>query len=201
MPYSPNFPKRRATVFVPGAKIMENLEIVLLCVALLWAIHFLNMVLPFDLRLYGIRPRTLSGLPGILFSALLHYNIRHLLSNSLALAPLLFVSLLYSRQLTVEALIFITFIGGAGIWLFGRSHTIHIGASGIIFGLIGYLLAIGLFRKELLAFVVSLVTASYYWWALFSLFMILPGVSWAGHFFGFVAGALAAWLTKGLSAN
>ena len=187
---------RKMTFAVPGVKIIDNLEIALICVALLWAIYFLNLVLPFDLRIYGIRPRSISGLSGLLFAPLLHYTMGHLVSNSLALVPLLFFSLVYSRKLTAEALIFIALIGGAGIWLFGQSHTIHIGASGIIFGLIGYLLAIGFFRRELLALMVSLMVAFYYGWALFSLFVVLPGVSWVGHFFGFMAGVFAAKLTR-----
>ncbi|MGO9691589.1 MAG: rhomboid family intramembrane serine protease, partial [Syntrophobacteraceae bacterium] len=159
----------KTPVTAPGAKIIDNLEIALICVALLWAIYLLNLVLPFDLRIYGIKPRCISGLSGLLFAPFLHQNIGHLFSNSLALAPLLFFSLAYSRQLTLKAVIFIALIGGAGIWIFGQSHTIHIGASGIIFGLIGYLLAIGFFRRELLALMVSLLVAFYYGWALFSL--------------------------------
>ncbi|MGO9022398.1 MAG: rhomboid family intramembrane serine protease [Syntrophobacteraceae bacterium] len=180
----------------PGVQISGNVEIAAICVALLWGVFFLNLILPFDLRNYGIRPRSISGLPGILFAPFLHAGVRHLISNSLALAPLLFFSLEYSRKLTGEAVIFIALIGGGGIWLFGKSHTVHIGASGIIFGLIGYLLAIGLFRRELLALVVSIAVASYYGWALSSLFVVLRGVSWTGHFFGFAAGVFAAWLTR-----
>ena len=180
----------------PWVQIGDNVEIAAICVALLWGVFFLSLVLPFDLRNYGIRPRSLSGLPGLLFAPFLHAGFRHLISNSLALAPLLFFSLEYSRKLTVEAVLFIALIGGVGIWLFGKSHTVHIGASGIIFGLIGYLLAIGLFRRELLALVVSLAVASYYGWALSSLLVVLPGVSWTGHFFGFAAGIFAAWLTR-----
>jgi membrane associated rhomboid family serine protease len=180
----------------PGVQIGNNAEIALICVALLWGIFLLNLILPFDLRNYGIRPRSISGLPGLLFAPFLHTGVRHLISNSLALAPLLFVSLAYSRKLTLEAVIVIALIGGGGIWLFGKSHTVHIGASGIIFGLIGYLLAVGLFRRELLALIVSIAVASYYGWALFSLFVVLPGVSWTGHFFGFAAGVFAAWLTR-----
>jgi membrane associated rhomboid family serine protease len=191
-----NMRARKTFFAVSGEKITANLEIVFLCLALLWAIYFLNLALPFDLRTYGIRPRNIPGLSGLLFAPVLHHNIGHLFSNSLVLAPLLFFSLAYSRKLTLEAVICIALIGGAGTWLFGRSHTVHIGASGIIFGLIGYLLAIGLFRRELLALIVSLAIAFYYGWALFSLFVVLPGVSWAGHFFGFLAGAFAAWLTR-----
>jgi membrane associated rhomboid family serine protease len=181
---------------VPRDKIADNLETTLICIALLWAVYFLNLVLPFDLRAYGIRPRSISGLSGILFAPFLHYGLGHLLSNSLALAPLLFFSLAYSKRLTLDALILIALIGGACTWLLGGPHSVHIGASGLIFGLIGYLLAIGLFRRELVALAVSLAVAFYYGWALFSLFVVLPGVSWAGHFFGFAAGVFAAWLTR-----
>ncbi len=179
-----------------GAQIGDNVEIALICVALLWGVYLLNLILPFDLRNYGVRPRSISGLPGLLFAPFLHTGAGHLISNSLALAPLLFFSLAYSRKLTLEAVIFIALIGGGGVWLFGKSHTVHIGASGVIFGLIGYLMAVGLFRRELLALLVSIVVASYYGWALFSLFAVSPGLSWTGHFFGFAAGVLAAWLTR-----
>ena len=89
----------------PGMKIGGNVEIAVICVALLWGVFFLNLILPFDLRIYGVRPRSIPGLPGILFAPFLHSGVRHLISNSLALAPLLFFSLAYSRKLTLEAVI------------------------------------------------------------------------------------------------
>jgi membrane associated rhomboid family serine protease len=177
-------------------KIRDDLEITLVCVAFLWTVYFLSMVFPIDLRNYGIRPRSIHSLPGLVFAPFLHSGVRHLFSNSMALAPLLFFALTYSRKPALKAIVFITLVGGAGIWLFGRSHTVHIGASGIIFGLIGYLLAIGLFRRNLPALFVSLAVAFYYGWILSSLFVVLPGVSWTGHFFGFIAGVSAAWFTR-----
>ncbi len=178
-------------------KTADNVEIAVLCIASLWAIYFIGLFLPFDLQSHGIRPRSLSGLQGLIFSPFLHGGWRHLVSNSLALGPLLFISLTYSRKMTFEAVFLIALLGGGATWMFGSGNTVHIGASGIIFGLIGYLLAIGLFRGELSALVVSIVVAFYYGWALFSLFVVLPGISWAGHFFGFAAGISAAWLTRG----
>lgn len=177
-------------------KIVDNIEIVFLCMAALWIVYLSNLFLPFDLRAYGIRPRTVSGLAGIFFAPFLHAGLGHLFSNSLALAPLLLISLSCSRVMTLEVVILIAVLGGGATWLIGTPNTIHIGASGIIFGLIGYLLAFGIFRRELLAFAVSIVVASYYGWALFSLFMVIPGVSWASHFFGFGAGIAVAWLTR-----
>lgn len=177
-------------------RIGENAGIAVTCVAVLWGIFLVGLVLPFDLRSLGIHPRELRGLSGLLFAPLLHNGVSHLLANSLALATLLTISLTYSRKLTAVAVFIMALAGGGAIWLFGSSHSVHIGASGIIFGLIGYLLAIGIFRRELLALIVSLVVFAYYGWALFSLFVVLPGVSWSGHFFGFLSGILAAWLTR-----
>lgn len=70
-----------------GVQISGNVEIAAICVALLWGVFFLNLILPFDLRNYGIRPRSISGLPGILFAPFLHTGARHLISNSLAWLP------------------------------------------------------------------------------------------------------------------
>jgi membrane associated rhomboid family serine protease len=178
-------------------RVRENVEIALVCVALLWIIYFVDLFLPFDLRGYGIRPRSIDGLIGLAVSPFLHSGLRHLLSNSIALVPLLSISLMYSRKLTVEVVLGSALVGGGFVWLFGSSNTVHIGASGVIFGLIGYLLTIGIFRRELLALAVSFIVASYYGWTLFSLFIVLPGVSWSGHFFGFLSGVFAAWLTRG----
>lgn len=177
-------------------KTRDDLEITLICVTFLWAVCFLSMVLPFDLRSYGIIPRTVHGLPGLFFSPFLHAGVGHLFSNSMALAPLLFFALVYSRKSALKAIVFIALVGGAGIWLFGMSHTVHIGSSGVIFGLIGYLMAIGLFRRKLSALLVSLIVAFYYGWALSGLFIVVPGVSWSAHFFGFLAGVAAAWVTR-----
>lgn len=177
-------------------QVRENIEIALGCVALLWIVYFVNLVLPFDLRSYGIRPREIHGLSGLIFAPFLHAGIMHLLSNSLALVTLLSVSLTYSRKLTFKVVIVTALLGGGFIWLFGTRNTVHIGASGIIFGLIGYLMTIGIFRRELLAFIVSLIVFFYYGWTLLYLFIVLPGVSWSAHFFGFASGVLAAWLTK-----
>ena len=158
--------------------IRNDLEITFICVAFIWLVYFVNMLLPFDLRSYGIQPRSIHGLQGLIFSPFLHSGVKHLFSNSIALAPLLFFSLAYGRKSALKAIIFIALIGGAGTWLFGGSHTVHIGSSGIIFGLIGYLMAVGLFTRSLSALLVSLVVVFYYGWVLFSFFIVLPGVSW-----------------------
>lgn len=102
------------------------------------------------------------------------------------------VSLSYSRARTFKALLIIMLLGGAMVWLLGRAGTVHIGASGIIFGLIGYLMCLGLFQRNWKALVISVVITIVYGGALYSLLMIVPGVSWSGHLFGFLSGVVAA---------
>jgi len=168
----------------------------LTAVTILWLVFFINLVLPIDLRLYGLRPRHLVGLAGILLTPFLHVDLRHLIANSGILFVLLTVSLSFSRKLTFRALWIIVLVGGGLVWLSGDQGTIHIGASGVIFGLIGFLMCLGLFRRDWKALAISLFIFLLYGGALQSLYIYVPGISWAGHLFGFVAGVLAAWWVK-----
>jgi len=182
-------------------RVRENVGIAVACVAVLWAVYFIDLILPVDLRGFGIRPRTVHGLFGVIASPFLHSSFRHLLSNSIALVALLSISLIYSRKLTVEVVAMSILVGGGAVWLLGGRNSVHIGSSGVIFGLIGYLLTIGMFRREILALVVSCLVFFYYGWVLYSLFVVFPGISWSGHFFGFLSGVLAAWSTRSEATN
>lgn len=177
-------------------KTRTNLEISLAAVSVLWAVLLADVLLPTDLRQYGIRPQDVSSLPGIVLTPFLHANLAHLIANSGALFILLLVSLSFSRRLTFQTVIIIILLSGSMVWVFGSPHTVHIGASGLIFGLIGYLLFAGLFRREWIALIVSVIVFLLYGGALLSLLTTVPGISWAGHFFGFVSGVLAAWWTR-----
>jgi membrane associated rhomboid family serine protease len=177
-------------------KIQKNIQIALVAVGILWLVHLLNYVVPIDLRLYGLRPRHIDGLWGIVSSPLLHGNFSHLIANSITLFVLLTVSLSFSRKLTIMALLIIALVGGGLVWVFGGSDTIHIGTSGIIFGLIGFLMFMGIFRREWIALFCSIAIFICYGGALLSLLFSVPGISWTGHFFGLFTGVLAAWWTK-----
>ena len=178
-------------------KIRKNLQLTLAIVSVLWLVYFIDFIAPVDLRLYGLRPRYLEGLGGILFSPFLHGNLNHLIANTGALFILLLISMSFSRKLTAIAILVIILAGGGLVWVFGHPYSIHIGCSGVIFGLLGFLLFIGIFRREKLALVVSLVIFILYGGALFSLLYYIPGISWASHFFGFLTGSLtAAWTSR-----
>jgi membrane associated rhomboid family serine protease len=177
-------------------KIGQNLQTASTAAATLWLVHVIDMFLPIDLRLYGLRPRQLDSLPGIVFTPFLHIDLRHLMANSGILMVLLTVSLSFSRKLTLKALWIIVLVGGSLVWLSGKEGTIHIGASGVIFGLIGFLISLGIFRRDWKALIISLAIFLLYGGALQSLLIYVPGISWTGHLFGFISGVLAAWWTR-----
>lgn len=172
------------------------IKVALTVVVILWGIQALNWFLPLDLRQFGIRPHSLQGLVGIACAPFLHGNLQHLVANSSALLVLLTAALAYSRKLAFPALATIVGLGGLLVWVFGSAEATHIGASGVVFGLIGYLLLVGFFRREWLALAISAAVLLLYGGTLMSLLKVVPGVSWSSHFFGFLAGVLAAWLTK-----
>jgi membrane associated rhomboid family serine protease len=175
---------------------MKNFKLAIFIVSILWGIHLFDILFPVDLRLMGIQPRHINGLWGIFFSPFLHSNFSHLCANSGALIVLLTVSFTYSRKLTALALIYIITIGGGMVWLLGSPGSLHIGASGVIFGLIGFLICSGWLHQNLKAIAASLLVCFFYGGALLSLFIVLPGVSWSGHFFGFLSGIAACKFVK-----
>ncbi len=178
-------------------EIYGNIQIAAFVILLIWGIHFLNVALPAELRYYGLRPRRPGGLWGILFAPFLHGNIQHLTANSGVLFLLLVAALSFSRKQAAAALLVIVIFSGLAVWMVGSPNTVHIGASGVIFGLIGYLLFIGIFHRRWKALLFSVAVFLAYGGVLAGLFVNVPGVSWSGHFFGFLSGVLSAWLTRG----
>lgn len=176
-------------------KIKDNLVIAAVAVGIIWSVYLIDLFLPVDLRMYGIRPRQLGGLWGLIFSPFLHGGLRHITANTIPLFVLLVLALSYNRFLAFEAIVIIALGGGGLVWLFGGAGTVHIGASGIIFGLIGFLLFSGIFRRDIKALIVSLVVFFLYGGVLLTGFIPKYGVSWSGHAFGFLAGIGAAWLS------
>ena len=179
----------------------ENADAALAAVGLLWLVFLADKVIPADLRGLGIRPRQISGATGILFCPFLHASLAHLAANSVALFVLLMLSLSLGRGLTLEVVILTAGIGGSLVWLLGRSGTVYVGASGVIFGFIGFLLAFGLLRMALRPVLVSLVVFALYGGSLLTLLRNQPGVSWLAHVGGFVAGVMSAWWMRNAPAR
>jgi membrane associated rhomboid family serine protease len=159
----------------------------------IWGVFLISLVMP-SLDNYGVVPRRLIGLIGIPAAPFLHANLHHILSNTFPLFILL-VLLAGSKARSWEIVVDVVLLGGALLWLFGRSDTSNIGASGLIFGLIAFLILSGLMERRLVPLAIAVVVGFAYGSTLIS--GVLPQVnsqiSWEGHLCGAVAGGIVAY--------
>lgn len=162
--------------------------------ALLWAIEIVDATTDNRLDQYGVQPRSDEGLLGIVFAPLLHGGWDHLSANSVPVLVLGFLTLATGLLRGVAATAVIWVVGGVGVWLVAGSNSVHIGASGLIFGWIVYLAIRGIVNKQLWEIALGLVVLFLYGGALWGVLPGQPGVSWQGHLFGAVGGAIAALL-------
>jgi membrane associated rhomboid family serine protease len=172
--------------------IWNSFKTVLFIVLILWIILFISYAIP--LQDYGIRPRTIPGLIGILFAPFLHAGIDHLIANSISLLILGSIFLTMERKLSLFILLHIIILGGFGTWLIGRSSYTHIGASGVIYGILGYLVTMGIFVRNIKAILVSIIIFILYGGAIWGIFPTNGFVSWESHLCGFIAGIVTAKL-------
>jgi len=162
-------------------------------VGLAWAVYFANAIF-FGGRLIalGIVPHNVIGLRGILFAPFLHGSLAHLAANT---APFLVLGWLVMLRrtgdfYTVSAAAMLS--AGLGTWVFGAPGSLHIGASGVIFGYLGFLLARGYFERSLRAVLLSVAVGFLYGGMIWGVLPGQPMVSWQGHLFGFIGGIAAA---------
>ncbi len=173
--------------------LLKNLRYLLIMVLVLWGLELIDVLFfKQGLNFLGIRPRTVSGLRGILFAPLLHGGFGHLAANTLPFLVLGFFVMLRGLSSFIQVTATVWLIGGLGIWLTGGANTLHIGASIIIFGYLGYLLARAYFERSMITLMIALFVGLLYGGMIFSVLPIRAGVSWQGHLFGFVGGILAA---------
>ena len=182
----------RWTARLPGALMM-----VAFTLAGLWGLEAVDATLSGRLDGYGIRPRSLSGLEGIPFAPFLHAGFAHLLSNSLVFAVLGVIAYVSVTLVRFVGVIVLTMLSsGLGAWLFGTPGTVVIGASGVIFGLLGFLLFRGFAERSPGAITVSIMMLLMYGGSISGILPGVPFVSWQSHLFGFVGGAGAAFLLR-----
>ncbi len=163
--------------------------------ALLYVIETVDTVTGDALeRAGGIVPRQSYGLDGVLFAPVLHGTWAHLLGNTLPFLILGFLAMAGGIRQFVLVTATIWILGGAGVWLVGGPDTYHVGASGVIFGWLTFLLTRGFFARSARQILLAMVLFAGWGGVLFGVLPWQPGISWQGHLFGALAGVLAAWM-------
>jgi membrane associated rhomboid family serine protease len=174
---------------------VRGLMVVAAMAAVMWAVEIVDVVAG-DLDSAGIRPRDPEGLVGIVAAPFLHGGFGHLFGNTIPFVILGAVIALSGLVRVVSVTAIVALVGGLGVWLVAPATTLHIGASGIVFGFITYLIARGLWSRRALHLVVGFIVLFVYGGTLLFGFVPTPGVSWQGHAFGALGGVLAAWLLE-----
>ena len=170
----------------------RNANFIFPFIGLIWLIKVVEIFLNVTFAGFGIFPRTDFGLVGILAAPLLHGNVPHLLSNSVAL--LLLGSVLWWLYRGVARAVFFWcyFLTGGLVWAFGRP-AVHIGASGLLYGIALFLMTIGLFRKDVRSILVSVAVVFFYSGILWGVLPVDPQVSFESHLLGALVGIGCAW--------
>jgi membrane associated rhomboid family serine protease len=164
--------------------------------AVMWATEVIDLLPGVDLDGLGIRPRTTRGLIGIPLAPFLHGGLTHLIANTIPFTVLgVFIALGDARRF-VQVTVVVALTSGLGTWLVGTSGTIHLGASGLVFGYLTYLVARGFFAAKPLWILGGVVVLLFYGGILWGL-LPRPGISFTGHLFGAVGGIVAAWYVHG----
>jgi hypothetical protein len=196
----------RDILAVDRVDINQQAHTLMNLVAIAWSIHLINWaVASGGLNLmFGIHPRRLRGIPGIFCSPFFHVVRKnaanevidggHIIGNTIVFAPLaLFISLQGIEFFNVVS-IAVLLSDGIGTWLFGRDRTYHVGASGVIYGYLGFLLIYGMTSGQFVSFFIGIFVLWLYGGVIQGILPSGPGVSWEGHLFGFLGGCFMALL-------
>lgn len=174
-------------------KLLNKIKPVLYLFAIIWAVFIIDFIFPVDLTRFGIFPRTLTGLCGIMFAPFLHANLSHIMSNSLPFLILGALLFCFYEDKAIKMLLISALLSGVLVWIFARP-AIHIGMSGVIYAMASFLIFAGLFRKDFISFIISIVVLALYGGLIWGIFPNNFYISWEGHICGAVAGGWLAYV-------
>lgn len=171
---------------------LAGFQVVGAMVALMWGLEVVDAIAGGSLDEYGIEPRDDDGLIGIVAAPFLHAGFGHLIANTV---PFVVMGLVIAfngavRVLAVTAIV--TLVSGLGTWLVAPDFTLHIGASGVVFGYATYLISRGVFNRDALELAVGLIVVLVWGTVLLGGLRPEDGISWQGHLFGAIGGVVAA---------
>lgn len=170
--------------------------VMLTWIALLWVLEGIDMASGHALDTYGVSPREPGELRDVVPSAFLHSGWAHVASNSVPLLILGFIAALGGIRRFAAVVLTVIVASGLGVWLTAPPNTVTLGASGVVFGLFGYLLVRGFVDRRPLDIVTGVIIAAFYGSLLWGVLPTDSGISWQGHLFGLIGGVAAAFVFR-----
>jgi membrane associated rhomboid family serine protease len=185
---SPAAPSRADSPVVRGFALVAGMA------AVMWAVEVADQIADGRLDAYGIEPRDVDGLDGVVFAPFLHAGFDHLIGNTIPFVLLGFAIALGGVARVAIVTVIVALVGGLGTWLVAPANTVHIGASGIVFGYAAYLVARGVYSRSAMQIGLGVVVLAVWGTTLLRGLVPEDGISWQGHLFGAIGGVLAARL-------
>lgn len=165
-------------------------------VGLIWTIHVFQVISGIDLTTLGVFPRKMEGLPAILTAPLIHGSWEHLFYNSISFLILSAILFWFYPRIAIKSFIWIYFLSGLGVWIFAAPYTYHIGASGVVYGMVSLVFWSGIFRRNIKSIVLALIILVLYAGYFGGIVPGKQGISWESHLLGAIAGIILAWIYK-----
>jgi membrane associated rhomboid family serine protease len=160
----------------------------------MWVVEIADQVADGRLDSHGIEPREVDGLDGVVFAPFLHAGWDHLIGNTIPFLLLGFAIALGGIARVATVTLIVAVVGGLGTWLVAPANTVHIGASGIVFGYAAYLVARGIYSRSPVQIALGVLVLAVWGTTLLRGLVPEDGISWQGHLFGAIGGVLAARL-------
>jgi membrane associated rhomboid family serine protease len=176
-------------------QFLTHIKIPILLICLMWIAHIYNESVGNIYNSWGIYPREIDGLVGVLAAPFLHSGYHHLISNSAPMLVLTTIMTMFYRRVAVASFVLIYLLAGLLVWIFGN-EAYHIGASGVVYGLVAFVFWIGIFRRNTRSIVLSLIIIVMYSGYIAGILPDQPGISWESHLLGGLVGILVAYIFK-----
>jgi len=164
-------------------------------VIILWLVKLFEVEFNLDFSTWGVLPHDLLGLRGILFSPIIHANFNHLIANTFPLFILTFSLFFFYRKSAYTIFLLIYLFSGVFVWLGGR-EALHIGASGLIYGLASFLFLSGIISLNIRLLTISMIVSLVYGGMFWGIFPLKPEISWESHLWGGISGLVLALLFR-----
>lgn len=175
--------------------LIKSMRFPMVFIGLLWIIHILKITLNLPLNRFGVLPRESYGIKGIFTSPLIHSDFGHLASNSIPAFVLLTILFIFYRKVALKSFALIYLLTGLAVWLFAHP-AFHIGASGVVYGLVSFVFWSGIFRRNIQSIVLALIVTILYSGYFVGIVPNQPGISWESHLFGALVGIFVAYLFR-----
>ncbi len=176
-------------------KLSDSVLLPAFCILILWFIHITQFLFGWNLGYLGVYPREIFGIKGVLTAPLIHADWGHLVSNSIPFFVVSTMIMYFYRSVAIKSMVMIYLFTGLAVWILAK-QVFHIGASGVVYGLVAFIFGNGIFRRNLKSIVLALIVTLLYSGMVVG-FLPKEGISWESHLYGALVGIFTAFFYKG----